>query len=116
MKDDPAQFAAAKAFLENELSAESPGFVSLVVVCELAWALSRAYGLERAPIADTIAELAATPQLTIEAVEVVSSAAAQTRFDIADAIIHLAGRRQGCETTVTFDRKFAKMKGVRMLA
>jgi len=42
--------------------------------------------------------------------------AAQTRFDIADAIIHLAGRRQGCETTVTFDRKFAKMKGVRMLA
>ena len=37
--DDPAQVSAAERFVTTQLSPERCGFVSMVVVCELAWTL-----------------------------------------------------------------------------
>lgn len=115
VQDDPDQSALAERFLERDLSSQEPGFVSLVAVCEIAWALERTYDLPRDAIADAIMGLTRTPQLEIEAEDLVRAAAAQTRFTIADTIIHLVGQARNCAKTVTFDRKFARMEGVELL-
>ena len=116
VQDDPVQSALAERFLEHDLSPQVPGFVSLVAVCEIAWALERTYDLPREAIADAIMGLTKTPQLEIEAGDLVRVAAAQTRFTIADTIIHLVGQARNCTGTVTFDRNFARMDGVDLLA
>ena len=67
VQDDPDQFALAERFLENDLSPQEPGFVSLVAVCEIAWALERTYDLPREGIADAIMGLTKPPQLEVEA-------------------------------------------------
>ena len=115
VQDDLDQFALAERFLEQELSPQEPGFVSLVVVCEIAWALERTYDLPREAIANAIMGLTKTPQLEIESEDLVRAAAAQTRFTIADTLIHLVGQARNCVGTVTFDRKFARMDGVKLL-
>ena len=115
VQDDLDQFALAERFLEQELSPQEPGFVSLVVVCEIAWALERTYDLPREAIANAIMGLTKTPQLELESEDLVRVAAAQTRFTIADTLIHLIGQARNCVGTVTFDRKFARMDGVKLL-
>ena len=115
VQDDPAQFALAERFLERDLSSQEPGFISLVAVCEIAWALERTYDLPRDVVANAIMSLTRTPQLEIESEDLVRAAAAQTRFTIADTIIHLVGQARNCTRTVTFDRKFARMEGVELL-
>ena len=115
VQDDLDQFALAERFLEQELSPQEPGFVSLVVVCEIAWALERTYDLPREAIANAIMGLTKTPQLELESEDLVRVAAAQTRVPIADTLIHLIGQARNCVGTVTFDRKFARMDGVKLL-
>lgn len=115
VQDDRDQFALAERFLEQELSPQEPGFVSLVAVCEIAWALERTYDLPREAIANAIMGLTKTPQLELESEDLVRVAAAQTRFTIADTLIHLIGQARNCAGTVTFDRKFARMDGVELL-
>lgn len=115
VQDDPAQSALAEHFLEHDISPHEPGFVSLIAVCEIAWALERTYDLPREAIADAIMTLTKTPQLEVEGEDLVRVAAGQTRFTIADTLIHLLGRARSCTATVTFDRKFARMDGVRLL-
>ena len=115
VQDDLDQFALAERFLEQELSPQEPGFVSLVVVCEIAWALERTYDLPREAIANAIMGLTKTPQLELESEDLVRVAAAQTRFTIADTLIHLVGQARNCVGTVTFDRKFARMDGAETL-
>ena len=114
VQDDLDQFALAERFLERDLSPQAPGFVSLVAVCEIAWALERTYDLPREAIANAIMGLTKTPQLELESEDLVRVAAAQTRFTIADTLIHLIGQARNCVGTVTFDRKFARMDGVKL--
>ena len=115
VEDDAEQAALATAFIENELSDESPGFVSLVVVAELAWALRRGYGQPWAEIRAMIGELINTPQIVIDQQAVIEQAIALNHDDLADALIHEMGKANGCATTATFDRKFARLAGVQLL-
>ena len=113
--DDAVQADLAATFLETQLSEGNPGFISLVVVCELVWALTRAYDQPRATVAAALTQLVNTPQLVVESAEVVEAAIGHENADIADAIIHQIGQAAGCAGTVTFDRKFARVKGVVLL-
>ena len=40
VQDDPRQSAAATRLMEKTLSAENPGFVAVVTLCEVAWVLA----------------------------------------------------------------------------
>ena len=99
---------------EDHVQADLPAVD--VVICELVWALRKTYGQPRGVIASSLAALVNTPQLALESVETVEAAIAHGSGDIADSIIHLIGRSAGCMTTVTFDRKFARLPGVELLA
>jgi len=113
--DDRQQHRIASDFLEKRLSADQPGFVSLVTVAELSWVLKSRYSVTAALIRGYISDLMATPQLTFERTEIVASGFASSHSGLADALIHFIGVAAGCERTVTFDRAFAKLEGVELL-
>jgi len=112
--DDPVQSPRATRLIEDELTPAVPGFVSLVVICELIWAMTQTYGLPRANVVRTLAGILDMTHLEIESRAIVREAASMPG-DIADAIIQLTGRRNGCTHTLTFDKKFARSEGVELL-
>ena len=115
VEDDPVQAHAARTFIETKLSDDTPGFVSLSVLCELVWTLGHAYRFSRNAITGVIEALLESRQIEIERASVVALAIGDDRADLTDAIIHEVGRANGCDRTVTFDRKFARLPGVEIL-
>ncbi len=113
-QDDPTQSAQATALIEQRLSPQDPGFVSVIAMVETAWVLERAYGLASAELAATIERLLQADALVIEAEQQVFTAMMalrQGRGAFADALIAALGRRAGCSHTVTFDRKALRLPG-----
>jgi predicted nucleic-acid-binding protein len=115
VRDDPAQAALAKSFIDLELSEDDPGFVALVTLVELDWVCQRVYGFMPAEVHDAIDKLLDARQIVVEQVEVVELALAHSNGDLADGLIHFIGARAGCERTITFDRTFARLSGVELL-
>jgi predicted nucleic-acid-binding protein len=116
--DEPKQTAVARSFIREHCSAEEPGFVSNIVLAEIAWTLATGYGYERNQIADAIERIMETVQLQIESSTDVASALAQYRAGAADFAVCLLGQSNltaGCSHTVTFDRKAAKLAGFELL-
>ena len=65
MQDDGRQSPIATALIE-QLTAEAPGFAPLVVVVELAWVLSSAYGLSRDQVAQALEAIVRTKEIVVE--------------------------------------------------
>jgi predicted nucleic-acid-binding protein len=116
VQDGDTQALIATRLIENDLSVENRGFVSLAVVCELVWALGHTYKQSRAVIADTLFQILDAPQIEMDDDHLVRAALEQSSGDIADTLIHLVGQACGCTHTVTFDRKFARLPGVELLS
>jgi predicted nucleic-acid-binding protein len=114
--DDPAQTKKAeRAFIENAKGAGV--FVSLVVLVEVAWVLSAAYGWDRVAIQDRLSRLVRTRGVVLEDLELVEEALEgyrRGRADLADYLIVGKARSVGAEL-VTFDKRLARVKGVAML-
>lgn len=118
-QDDPKQSAIATRFIEDRLSAENPGFVSAVTLCEIAWVLAMSYGADRKEIRKTVENLLATKQLVIERAELVWKALRASEgapADFSDALIGQLAIARGAEKTVTFDRTAARLPGFELLA
>ncbi len=64
-RDDPEQYRAAKAFLESKCTQEEPGYVNVVVLCELVWVLTGAYEADRKDVVRILNQLLRTRQLHI---------------------------------------------------
>ena len=117
-QDDPKQSAAATKLFEDVLTPEQPGFVSSVVLCELAWVLAECYGADRARIRAAIEGLLAARQIAIEGPDTVRRALrawGESSADFADALIGTLAAAQGATRTVTFDRAAAKLPGFELL-
>ncbi len=118
-QDDPKQSAIATRFIEGSLSAENPGFVSTVTLCEIAWVLAESYGADRRRIRDTVEGLLATKQIVVEQAELVWKALRAwegVAADFSDALIGQLAIAQGAGKTVTFDRTAARLPGFELLA
>lgn len=118
VRDDEAQVRAAERFFATHCSPENPGFVSLVVIVETAWALRRFYLYERSQIANALRSLLNVAELEIESAEDVRSAVADFETSAAgfvDCLVARTNASSGCEHTVTFDRKAAKLAGYELL-
>ena len=118
-QDDPKQSAVATRFIEGSLSAENPGFVSTITLCEIAWVLAESYGADRKRIREIVEGLLATKQLAIERSELVWKALRAWEgvpADFSDALIGQLAIAHGAQKTVTFDRTAAKLSGFELLA
>ena len=107
-QDDRAQSAAATAFIEQQCTTESPGFVGLVVVVEVVWVCQSAYGATRTDIAEIVRRMLTSRQLLLQDADVVWKALRQFaagRADFADCLIHQSADSAGCSKVVTFDRR-----------
>jgi predicted nucleic-acid-binding protein len=115
VRDEPTQAASAKKFIDRELSEDDPGFVSAVTLVELDWVCQRVYKFAPREVHDAIRKLLEARQILVERAEVVELALANSSDELADSLIHFIGAAAGCERTVTFDRKLARLRGVELL-
>jgi predicted nucleic-acid-binding protein len=114
-QDDSAQTPAAVEFVESSLTLESPGYISVPVLCEVVWSLRSVYGFSTATVERAVRGLLETAQIVVAEEEAVL-AALETAGGFTDSLIHELGRAAGCIETVTFDQRFARVEGVRLLA
>ena len=114
--DDPTQTAAAMKAM-NLLSADSPGFLSLIVIAELVWVLESFYRFRRNEIEQVIDTLLRSKELIIERADIVSQALRvfrSSRADFADCLIERCAHAAECQYTLTFDQHAAGA-GMRLL-
>jgi predicted nucleic-acid-binding protein len=108
VNDDPAQQKLAINF-GSSLGAEDRGFVSLMVLVELAWSLATYYRQPKSQVVAAIRTLLRIRTLSFESQDAVVRALerADHGADFADALIAEHNLQQGCVHTVTFDKKAA---------
>jgi predicted nucleic-acid-binding protein len=117
-QDDPVQSPKATQFIEQMLTADSPGFVSIIVMAETVWVLERSYGQSNVQLANIIERVLQIANLRTESEQVVFEAMVaikQNRASFADALIGALHARAGCTTTVTFDRRAARLREFELL-
>jgi predicted nucleic-acid-binding protein len=113
-QDDPVQSPKASELIERRLSAEDPGFVTAVVMAELAWVLERSYGLPDPEIVVAIERMLQTESLVVESEREVFAAMMalkEGRGSFGDALIAALGIKAGCTHTLTFDRRALRLPG-----
>lgn len=117
MQDDPKQSPKATRLIES-LTAEAPGFVSVVSVIELGWVLSSAYGLTRQQLAQAIEALLRTKEIVVDRADLVLQSLRvfnATSADFADCLIERSATAAGCSRTMTFDAGAAKLAGMTLI-
>jgi|ERR1700722_4817410 len=115
--DDSVQTAVAVKLIDS-FSADSPGFISLIAIVELAWVLEDSYGFNKKEIEHVLEILSQTAELVTERAEAVARALRRYRAssaDFADCLIEICGDAAECEHTFTFDKKAARTAGMRLL-
>lgn len=115
--DDPQQTAAAKRVI-NSLSADSPGFITLVVLAELIWVLKISYSFSKKEIEQVLDSLLRSEELLIERAEIVLQALRTFRAgnaEFTDCLIERCGHAAQCKHTLTFDLRAAAGAGMRLL-
>jgi predicted nucleic-acid-binding protein len=117
-QDEPRQATRASRLLEEELTADRPGFVSLVALAETAWVLESVYAADRPTILRVVRGLLGAANVRVQESEAVALAAddvESTAIDFADALIARVARSHGCAHTLTFDRRAARQRGFQPL-
>lgn len=114
-QDNSAQAPLATALFEGRLSAAEPGFVSLVVLCEMIHVLERLYDRSRDEIAMIVEGLIESAQIVVDEADIVRAALAYPNIALSDAIVQAVACDRGCAHTLTFDRNFSRLPGVELL-
>lgn len=117
VSDDEAQAATVRHLVAGELSEENPGYITLVVLAEVVWALRTGYATPFPEISAFLEQLTTSREFVVDRAHVVLEAISHTdsAADFTDTLIAALGRAAGCTETVTFDRRFAQQEGVRLL-
>jgi predicted nucleic-acid-binding protein len=113
-QDDAIQSPLATDIFEFRLTERNPGFISIVAMVETVWVLDRAYGLAGDEIAAALERILQADTLIVENDQEVFTAAMalkKGRGSFADALIGALGVKAGCSSTLTFDKKAAKLAG-----
>lgn len=113
VRDDPAQVAAAEAFVAGG------AWVSHLVLAETIWVLDAVHERSAAQLAAAIEMLLNHEQLSIQDAEVVSQALARFRsrpaLGFSDCLVLEIARKAGHLPLGTFDRGLAKLEGAQRL-
>lgn len=124
-QDDPKQSAIATRFIETQLDERVPGFISLVVLVELCWVLERIYAATPTEIGEMVNDLLNTPTFHLQHREAVHEATRQlltarhTKAQgagFADRVIAQVALKEGCSSTVSFDRAAVRSAGMTLLS
>ena len=117
MQDDLQQARKANVLIES-LTMQEPGFVPIVTVIELYWVLTKPYELSREQAAQAIDMLLRTKEIVLDRAEQIAQALRlykASTADFADCLIERLAASAGCERTMTFDTKAAKLIGMTLI-
>lgn len=118
LRDDPEQATAADRLLSG-CTPEQPAFISVPVICEYVWTLSRRVKLSRGSIANHIRSVIRNPTFRIQERDSVAAAFfryVDGRVDFVDYLIFDLNWRAGATTTHTFDRDAGSEAGFTLLS
>lgn len=111
VEDDPPQTAAAEHFVRGG------AWVSILAVAEAVWVLTANYGFSVRRITNALGILLNNPNLVFQEVDAVAQALALYRHSPAlgfsDCLMIALARNAGHLPLGTFDRRLAKIVGVR---
>jgi predicted nucleic-acid-binding protein len=116
-QDDAVQSPIATRIIEDRLTEEHPGFITLVTMAETVWVLDRSYGLSAAEIAAAVERLLQIDVLFVQNEQEVFTAMVALKTSagaFSDALIGALGRRAGCAATLTFDRKASRLQNLQL--
>lgn len=108
VQDDVQQSRKATRFMENKISTENPGFINHVVLCEIAWVLSGAYGFSKENIIRVVQSMLTANEIVVFESDLVWKTMADFEdgdADFSDYLIANINVNYGCNETVTFDKK-----------
>jgi predicted nucleic-acid-binding protein len=114
VEDDAAQSTRAAALIELTVAADERLYVSDIVLCELVWVLSGAYGFRRTEISAVLSELTRARHLAFDSSDRIARcvrAFDAGRGDFADYLISEHARDAGYDTVATFDRALLRQDG-----
>jgi predicted nucleic-acid-binding protein len=118
-RDDEVQFAHARRLIEEELSADNPGFITSITLAEIVWVLETNYSVNRAGLLKALEIILSSRQFVTEAPDTAwrtLRAFKATSGDYVDILIGELAQKAGCSATVTFDRRASTLPGFRLLA
>jgi len=111
--DDTAALTRVEALLHAADKRGDTFLVTDLSLLELLWVLRSSYQLDRDKILDAIDALFNAPALAFQSTATMSQLLVigrTTSLDLADILIGLNAKQQGCETTHTLDKKVAQSK------
>jgi predicted nucleic-acid-binding protein len=118
--DEPRQARAARRLIETRLTRAAPGHVNVVTLAEVAWVLQRLYSAGRDEVARVVDSLLTAPNIVVERKALVRRAlqayAGTPASGFSDCLIAQLNGDAGCETTLTFDKRAAKVVGFAWLS
>jgi predicted nucleic-acid-binding protein len=117
-QDDPVQSPKATELIEQRLTEQDPGYISVVAMAETVWVLERAYGLADGDIAAAIERTLQAEVLVVESEQEVFTAMIALKEgygSFSDALIGALGARAGCSRTLTFDQKALRLRDFKLL-
>jgi predicted nucleic-acid-binding protein len=118
VNDDERQSLAVERFIRQHSSTEDPCYISSIVLVETVWVLESAYGFDRNSVADALDRLLEVEQFDFDSPDEVAAAVDDFRYrgvEFADCLLGRTNLFAGCEHTITFDRKAAKLLGFKLL-
>ena len=120
VRDDVAQFNAAKRLVEQAETAAEPLLIVLGALLETEWVLRSRYRLDKASIAAAFAQLLESDGVAFEHEPTVEEAlyiwTQHPSADFADCLLNARAAQMGCTKFMTFDAGAAKLPRGELLA
>jgi predicted nucleic-acid-binding protein len=114
VEDDREQARRAVTLLRGVADRGEQAFVADVVICELAWVLTSAYGFGKPDVLRALRGLLGAAELAFRdaaGLERALTAFEAGRGDLADHVIREQALAAGCEAVATFDRALHRVPG-----
>ena len=111
LNDDPKQSRQAQAVVARAVGLGEDVLLPDIVLCEVEWVLSSAFGLPQARVVATLRRLLEGTEFTFANRAAVGAAVAsyeRGRADFSDYLIGATASAAGASTTFTFDRDLRK--------
>ena len=118
LNDDLAQNGRVDALLDEHGQTAGALLVSDVVLAEVFWTLPSAYAQDQKAVLLALHGLLDEPSIAFESRDAVQSAVeqfAQSKCGFVDCLVTAKNAGLGAEFTATFDRRMAKLPGVRLI-
>ena len=113
-QDDPVQSMIATHLIEQEYNESQRGFICHIVLCEVIWVLKTCYKMPKENLVKIIQTLMEVKQLSVQEPQIVWEALQiyqKSTADFSDVLLIKVNQLHGCEHTVSFDVKAAKLPG-----